>query len=209
MAEEMKLVLGLNFNLLKTNLTAMYEKNENGSRILLLPTKVNSPTPVTLEEITQDFQQAFKNNNDNNNDNNDKTNYEQTIENGLSGIGKEGSSFDIKKLTFQLQAAFFYKEIPAKGESAPETSNKKNASNKKEASGATQEPTDKTTSEETKEGFTEYAFAISVDTTEALPDLGFAKLNSLFFAVWNTQRTSVLRQIGAGQIDNMLKLLDA
>lgn len=206
MAEEMKLVLGLNFNLLKTNLTAMYEKNENGSRILLLPTKVNSPTPVTLEEITQDFERAFKNNNDNN----DKTNYEQTIENGLSGIGKEGSNFDIKKLTFQLQAAFFYKEIPAKGESATETSNnKKDASNKKEASGATQEPTDKTTSEETKEGFTEYAFAISVDTTEALPDLGFAKLNSLFFAVWNTQRTSVLRQIGAGQIDDMLKLLDA
>lgn len=50
----------------------------------------------------------------------------------------------------------------------------------KDTSRAAQEPTDKTTSERTKESSTVYAFAISVDTTQVLPNLSFAKLNSLF-----------------------------
>ena len=38
-------------------------------------------------------------------------------------------------------------------------------------------------------GFTEYAFAISVDVADALPRLGMIEINSLFVAVWNTERT--------------------
>mgnify|MGYP007099750311 CR=1 FL=1 len=49
MTQSMNLALGANFNLLKTNLAAMFEKDETGNKILLVPTKINSPTPVTLK----------------------------------------------------------------------------------------------------------------------------------------------------------------
>lgn len=56
---------------------------------------------------------------------------------------------------------------------------------------------------------TEYAFAINVDMSDALPSLGFIKLNSVFVAVWNTERQAVLRQIGTCDISKMLENLNA
>lgn len=56
---------------------------------------------------------------------------------------------------------------------------------------------------------TEYALAINVDLQDALPDFGAFKLNSVFIAVWNTKRKAVLKNIGAGEITEMLKLLEA
>lgn len=96
------------------------------------------------------------------------------IESNLNAVKKEGSSFDVNAISFQLQSAFLYNDSPKEGE-----------------------------------GVTEYAFAISVDMSDALPDLGFVKLNSLFIAVWNTKREAVLRQIGTGNITKMLASLDA
>lgn len=164
MTQSMNLALGANFNLLKTNLAAVFEKDEKGSKILLIPTKVDSPTPVTLDEMIADFKSAFGMSDGDS----DK------IGKSLDTVKKENSTFDIKTITFQLQSAFFYKEIPKTGN-----------------------------------GTTEYAFAISVNMSDALPDLGFVKLNSLFIAVWNTEREAVLRQIGTGNITKMLARLDA
>ncbi len=48
MTGKMNLALGINFDLLKTNLSATYEKSGEGSKILLLPTKVTSPNSVSL-----------------------------------------------------------------------------------------------------------------------------------------------------------------
>ena len=52
-------------------------------------------------------------------------------------------------------------------------------------------------------------FAVAVNMADALPDLGFVKLNSLFIAVWNTEREVVLQQIGTGNITKMLANLNA
>lgn len=192
MTKSLNFALGINFDLLKTNLAAMYEKNEEGSKILLLPTTVNSPTSVTLEEMITDFKKAFGMSDDDS----------KKISDSLNGVKKEDKAFNIDQITFQLQAAFFYKNSPAKKENTPDTP-------KKESETASTESATATTPAETENEFTEYAFAVSVNMADALPDFGFIKLNSLFVAIWNTERNSVLRQIGAGQIDNMLKLLDA
>lgn len=164
MTESMNLALGANFDLLKTNLAAIFEKDEKGSKTLLTPTKIDSPTPVTLGEMIADFKRAF----------NMSEEDSKKIESNLNAVKKEGSSFDVNAISFQLQSAFLYNDSPKKGE-----------------------------------GVTEYAFAISVDMSDALPDLGFVKLNSLFIAVWNTKREAVLRQIGTGNITKMLASLDA
>lgn len=164
MTQSMNVALGANFELLKTNLTAVFEKDEQGSRVLLAPTKVENPTSVQLDEMIADFKKAF-----NMSDEDSKK-----IENCLNSAKKEGSAFDINKMAFQLQAAFLYRNAPAKGTAT-----------------------------------TEYAFAVSVDMSDALPDLGFVKLNSLFLAIWNTERQAVLRQIGTGNISKMLENLNA
>ena len=164
MTQNMNLALGANFDLLKTNLAAVFEKDEKGNKILLVPTKIDSPTPVTLGEMIEDFKNTFGMSKEDS----DK------IGSSLEAVKKEGSNFDPNAITFQLQSAFLYRYAPKEGE-----------------------------------GVTEYALAISVDMSDALPDLGFVKLNSLFIAVWNTQREAVLRHIGTGNITKMLASLDA
>lgn len=164
MTQSMNLALGANFELLKTNLTGVFEKDDKGSRVLLAPTKVDNPTSVTLEEMIVDFKKAF----------NMSEEDSKKIEDSLNNVKKEGSSFDISKIAFQLQAAFLYRDAPTNGTAT-----------------------------------TEYAFAVSVDMSDALPDFGFVKLNSLFVAVWNTDRQAVLRQIGTGNINKMLTNLEA
>lgn len=171
MTQNMNLALGANFDLLKTNLSAMFEKDDNGSKILLLPTKIDSPTPVTLGEMVEDFKNAFGMGKEDS----------EKIENSLKAAQKEGSKFDPDAITFQLQAAFLYKEMPKKGAED---------------------------SQQPAKG-TEYAFAVAVNMADALPDLGFVKLNSLFIAVWNTEREVVLQQIGTGNITKMLANLNA
>lgn len=164
MTQNMNLALGANFDLLKTNLAAMFEKDEKGTKMLLIPTKIDSPVPVTLGEMVADFKNAFGMGEEDS----------KKIGSSLDAVKKEGSKFDPNAITFQLQSAFFYKDSPKEGE-----------------------------------GTTEYAVAVSVDMSDALPDLGFVKLNSLFIAVWNTEREVVLRQIGTGNITKMLASLNA
>jgi hypothetical protein len=169
MEKKMNLAVGLNFDLLKTNLAAMFENDESGSKILLLPTKVDSPSTVSLNEMVDEFKEAFSLGND-----------ADKIRGSLESVTKEGGDggdkkkFDPLAITVQLQSAFIYKTIPAKGD-----------------------------------GELEYAIAVAVNMADALPSLGFLKVNSLFLAVWNTERESVLRQIGTGNISNMLKELSA
>lgn len=164
MAKEMNLALGVNFDLLKTNLSAIYEKSDEGNKVLLFPTKVDSPNPVTFGEMITDFKKTFGMTEED----------AKKIEGSLDSVKKEGSSFDLTKVKICLQVAYFYYNKPKKGD---------------------------------KE--TEYAVSVSVDMADALPDLGFVKLNSLSLAIWNTDKTAVVRQIGSGNISKMLEELSA
>lgn len=162
MTENMNLALGANLELLKTPLSVMLEKSGNGYKILLLPTKLDSPHSVTLGEMVDEFKSAFNMGDD----------VKEKITNSLKSVSDDENSFDPNKIKFQLQSAFLY--------------------------------LDSNTEPKTKE----YALAISVDTSDALPSLGFVKLNSLYVAVWNTEREAVLRQIGSGNISSMLEKLN-
>lgn len=172
MTKDMNLAIGINFDLLKTNLSAIYEKDDKGSKILLCPTKIDSPNTVTFGEMIEDFKKALGM----------KEEDSAKIGNSLDSLKKDDkkSKFAPVAITVQLQAAFLYKTMPKKVEGE-----------------------DKVKEE------TEYAIAVALDFSDALPDLGFVKLNSLFLAVWNTERTVVLQQIGTGNISNMLKALSA
>ncbi|HIZ06198.1 MAG TPA: hypothetical protein H9950_07575 [Candidatus Bacteroides avicola] len=106
------------------------------------------------------------------------------IKEKINAVKKEGKSINPDEIKFQLAAAFLYIEMP----NEPKKEEPKNEDSK-------------TT--------TEYALAINVDLQDALPDFGAFKLNSVFIAVWNTKRKAVLKNIGAGEITEMLKLLEA
>lgn len=189
----MNLAVGVNFDLLKTNLSAMYEKTDKGSRILLMPTTVTAPKTVTMGEMVAEFQKSFG-----------MEKAEETIKGNLDGVQQSGSSFNWDKITFQLQAAFLYKEITPDEQKAADA---KAQAQSKPAQQNGQASTTTTTVTET--GVTEYAFAIAVNVEEALPSLGFFQLKSLYFAVWNTQRERVLTQMGTGNITRLLQQLDA
>ena len=55
MTQNMNLVFGVNFDLLKTNLTAIYEKTDQKSALLVMPTTVNSPNTVKLGEMVDEL----------------------------------------------------------------------------------------------------------------------------------------------------------
>lgn len=164
MTESMNLAFGANFDLLENNLAAVFEKNKDGSKILVTPTKIENPASVKLEKIITELQKNFG----------VSEAETQKMKDSLNSVKNEKSTLKIEEMDFRLQTAFLYRNAPATGTAT-----------------------------------TEYAFAISVDMSDALPDLGFIKLNSLFVAVWNTERQAVLRQIGTCDISKMLENLNA
>ena len=106
MGKEMNFAFGVNFDLLKTKLSAIYEKDDMGSRVLLLPTKLDSSETVSLEEMIKDFEKVL----------NMEKEESSKINKSLEALNKEGGQFDINKLTFQLQSAFFYQDTPKQGD---------------------------------------------------------------------------------------------
>ena len=48
MTEKANFATGANFSLLKVNFQAMYEKSEDGSKVLLRPSKTENPPSVAL-----------------------------------------------------------------------------------------------------------------------------------------------------------------
>lgn len=97
----MSLQLGIQFQLLKTKLVAVYEKTGEKSAFLLAPMDIKDVKSVSLKEMMDDFKAAFIN------DDNAKQ-----IEDSLTAISnesKEGSKFNLENLTFTLKTAYIYK----------------------------------------------------------------------------------------------------
>lgn len=98
------------------------------------------------------------------------------ITKAMDGISAIFPSFDPKKLTFQLNQIFFhYKK-------------------EKKAEGATQEP----------EATTEYAFSIKINLGGILELAGIISIDTLYLAIWNTNRESVLKQFNMADISALL-----
>ncbi len=159
---EMNLQLGVQFQLLKTDLVAIYEKNGTKSAFLLSPTDIKERNAVSLADMVADFTNAFGNQVNTN-----------KIKDGLNSLnqgtnGDTNSNFNLQKLKFILKTAYIYKN----------------------------------------ENTTEYAFAIEVDCGDAIPDLGFIKIEKLAFKIWNTEKNKILKDLELDTIENILKKLD-
>jgi hypothetical protein len=101
-------MVGLNFELLHTELNAVYSKDEKGYKVLLAPTDVEAQNSVSLGEMVQEFKDALGM---------DETS-QKSITGALESVdsgseaettpgGKKGK-FDVNNLKFQLNAAFLY-----------------------------------------------------------------------------------------------------
>lgn len=151
MADTMNMQLGAQFQLLKTNLVAVYEKEGETNRFLLAPMDIKEVNKVTLTEMIDDLGKAF-----------------DTID--VAKIKKDISELKgikLDQLKFSLKTAYIYIEGTTK----------------------------------------EYAFSIEVDCGDAFPDLGFAKVEKLFFSIWNTSRNKVITKMNLDTIENLVKVL--
>jgi hypothetical protein len=158
---DMSLQLGVQFQLLKTKLVAIYEKAGEKSSFLLAPTNPDEVGSATLGEMVKDLTEAFGS----------EVNTDDIKKNlkALNSGEKPNAKFDVEKLKFSLKTAYIYVKGDVK----------------------------------------EYAFAIEVDCGDAVPDLGFVKIEKLAFKIWNTERNKILQQLNLDTIDNLVKKLDA
>ena len=158
---DMSLQLGVQFQLLKTKLVAVYEKTGEESSFLLVPMDIKEVNSVSLKEMKDDFKAAFSS----------EISAKQ-IEDSLTAINSESkdeNKFNLDNLKFTLKTAYIYKKGDTK----------------------------------------EYAFAIEVDCGDAIPDLGFVKIEKLAFKIWNTEKNVILQQLNLDTIENLVKKLDA
>jgi hypothetical protein len=157
--------LVLNFDLLKTNLNAAYEKNGEKYKILLLPSDITEESSgVSLGEMVESINTLFGK----------EIVEKKAITDSMESVNTskdESKKFKWEKITFHLKAAYFYKD--------------------------------------SEKDVSDYAFAIKVDLADAVPDLGFIKVNTIGLAVWNTQRTAILSRMNMGSIDDLLKAIEA
>lgn len=95
----MNLQLGVQFQLLKTKLVAVYEKAGNDSSFLLMPTNLEEVGSATLGEMIQDLTAAFSNSVDT-----------AKIKSDLQALSadKPESQFKVDNLKFSLKTAYIY-----------------------------------------------------------------------------------------------------
>ncbi len=99
----MSLALKVDFELLKTNLNAIYENDgaKKESTILVAPAKTENPTGVTIGEIATAFKSLSGG---------DPT---TSIKDTLNTLNKKGGDFDVNNISFTLNAAYLYKKTAA------------------------------------------------------------------------------------------------
>ncbi|WP_450091360.1 hypothetical protein [Pedobacter suwonensis] len=95
----MNLQLGVQFQLLKTKLVAVYEKAGNDSSFLLMPTNLEEVGSATLGEMMQDLTTAFSDSVDT-----------EKIKSDLQALSadKPESKFKLDNLKFSLKTAYIY-----------------------------------------------------------------------------------------------------
>lgn len=98
MSETTQMQLGVKFQLLKTDLMAMYEKGDKGNTFLLAPTNVEKSNQVTLQQMLDDFKAAFDDNS-------------EIIQDNLESIPTKGNQkMNLNELAFSLKTAYIYVE---------------------------------------------------------------------------------------------------
>lgn len=173
--------IAVEFSLIGTKLHAMYKKDKNGYKILLIPTLQTENEGVTIQELIDDIKNLTKNVTGS-----DSLNTEE-LTNALAGAvqesaDEEGTSKksgnanlpDTNQIRIILNMAYLY--ISKEGEQ--------------------------------QESQIEYAFNLNILTTGLIPKAlsSIVTVDHMGIAVWNTERTQILNQMSIAKIEDYLGL---
>lgn len=171
--------IGVDFSLIGTKLHAMYKKDTNGYKILLIPTLQSDNEGITIKELIDDIKSLTKNVTGS-----DSLNTEELTK-ALNGAAQEGAGEEGKKeandklpdtneIRIILNMAYLY--INKEGE---------------------QQKSD-----------IEYAFNLNILTTGLIPKAlsSIVTVDHIGISVWNTERTQILNQMSIVKIEDYLGL---
>ena len=171
--------IAVDFSFIGTKLHAMYKKEENGYKILLIPSLQSNNEGVTIKELIDDIQNLTKNVTGS-----DSLNTEELTKalNGAAqeGAGEEGKKgandklLDTNEIRIILNMAYLY--INKEGE---------------------QQKSD-----------IEYAFNLNILTTGLIPKAlsSIVTVDHIGISVWNTERTQILNQMSIVKLEDYLGL---
>ena len=176
--------IAVDFSLIGTKLHAMYKKDANGYKILLIPTVQSGNEGVTIKELIDDIKNLTKNVTGSDSLNTeDLTNVlDAAVEEsaGEAGTSKKSTNDklpDTSQIRIILNMAYLY--ISKQGEQ--------------------------------QESQIEYAFNLNILTTGLIPKVlsSIVTVDHIGIAVWNTERTQILNQMSIAKIEDYLGLPEA
>ncbi len=99
--ESLNCLMGIDFELFKTNINGVFSKSDNGFRILVAPTACDNAKGISFGEMITEMKNALGSGGDT-----------KQIESSLEGLSNSsgGGAFDVNKLRFELRQTFLYIE---------------------------------------------------------------------------------------------------
>ncbi|MCX8526461.1 hypothetical protein OF897_21315 [Chryseobacterium formosus] len=187
--------LGVSLKFLNRDLALVIQSNKlnvNSKDItvkeyLLIPTKLpSSDDYMTFSELKKDFDKIFGVGSKDSKEATAKID-EQLKENA------SGDNFDIDNIKFRLNTAFLYK---------------KNFSVKVEGKDKECNSAGEVIADTDNYAKWEYAFSITIDSTEFFSEFNTMSINSISFSIWNTNRKEVKKMMTLGSTEDIFKQLE-
>lgn len=171
--------IGVDFSLIGTKLHAMYKKDTNGYKILLIPTLQSDNEGITIQELIDDIKSLTESVTGSNSLNTEEltTALDGAVQEAADEEGKKGANDklpDTSEIRIILSMAYLY-------------INKEDEQEKSDI---------------------EYAFNLNILTTGLIPKAlsSIVTVDHIGISVWNTERTQILNQMSIVKIEDYLGL---
>lgn len=171
--------IGVDFSLIGTKLHAMYKKDTNGYKILLIPTLQSGNEGITIQELIDDIKSLTESVTGSNSLNTEEltTALDGAVQEAADEEGKKGVNDklpDTSEIRIILSMAYLY-------------INKEDEQEKSDI---------------------EYAFNLNILTTGLIPKAlsSIVTVDHIGISVWNTERTQILNQMSIVKIEDYLGL---
>lgn len=171
--------IGVDFSLIGTKLHAMYKKDTNGYKILLIPTLQSDNEGITIQELIDDIKSLTESVTGSNSLNTEEltTALDGAVQEAADEEGKKRANDklpDTSEIRIILSMAYLY-------------INKEDEQEKSDI---------------------EYAFNLNILTTGLIPKAlsSIVTVDHIGISVWNTERTQILNQMSIVKIEDYLGL---
>lgn len=95
---KLNVALAAEFSIFRTDLSAMFLKEQNGIRFLVIPTNAEEPPMISLEQLIEDVKKMAGKDTDT-----------SAIESAVSNVAQDsGKGIDLANIKFQLKMLYFY-----------------------------------------------------------------------------------------------------